>query len=230
MSNFHSSPSVILKNVRLTWADIFKPGDGMNGGPPKYKVSATFEPNSEAAKVGKDAMVKAAKGLWGDNAVNVIKSMGANSKAIRNGNDKLDDTGAIRPEYQNLLFISASNKAKPQVVGPKRIDGKFVTIKEDGGCQIDGLDVQPPYKITVPYRGCYVNLKVQFVAGKAFKGDDGQMVPNQVYAKIEAVQFLRDGEAFGAGPSTADGFDDEEVEEHTGGGSDDPFGDDDIPF
>ena len=219
MSNFHSSKSVILKDVRLAWADIFKPGEGMNGGPPKFKVTGLFAPDSDAAKLAKGAMVEAARGLWGDNAVKMIQSMQANSKAVRNGNDKMDDKGEVRSEYAGQLFISASNKSKPQIVGPKRIDGKFVHIKEDGGCQVDGLDVKPPYKITVPYRGCYVNLKVQMIAGKSFKGGDGQIVPNQVYAKIEAVQFLRDGEAFGAGPSSAEGFDDEEVESVSGGSS-----------
>lgn len=223
MSNFHSSQSVILKDVRLAWADIFQPGEGMNGGPPKFKVTGLFRPDSEAAKIAKAAMVEAARGLWGDNAPNVIRSMAANSKAIRNGNDKMDDKGNVREEYKDMLFVSASNKSKPLVVGPKRIDGKFVHIMEDGSCQIDGMPVQAPYKITVPYRGCYVNLKVQMIAGKQFTGTDKQIVPNQVYAKIEAIQFLRDGEAFGAGPSSAEGFDDEDVES---GGSDDPFGDD----
>lgn len=41
------------------------------------------------------------------------------------------------------------------------------------------------------------------------------MIPNQVYAKLEAVQFLRDGEAFGADPTSAEGFGDEEVSMET---------------
>ena len=40
-------------------------------------------------------------------------------------------------------------------------------------------------------------------------------------AKFEAIQFLRDGEAFGAGPTSAEGFDDEEVEASTADGDDD---------
>lgn len=41
------------------------------------------------------------------------------------------------------------------------------------------------------------------------------MVPSQVYAKLIAVQFLRDGEAFGAGPTSAEGFGEEEVSQET---------------
>lgn len=243
MSNFHSSQSVILKRQRLAWADIFQPGEGMNGGPPKFKVTGLMAPDSDAAKVAKAAMLEAARGLWGDNAANVIRSMAANSKALRNGNDKMDDKGNVRDEYKDMLFISASNKTKPLVVGPKRLTGKFklanggeinvtnefLHIHEDGSCSVQGQQLAAaPYKITVPYRGCVVNLKVQMIAGKQFTGKDKQVVPNQVYAKIEAVQFVEDGEAFGAGPSSAEGFDDEEVE-MASGGSDDPF-DDDTPF
>ena len=222
MANFASSPSVILKRVRITWLDAFKPGEGMNGGAPKFKVSALIEPDSENAKLAKTAMVEAAKGLWAANAVGVIQSMAANNKALRNGNDKLNDDGSVRTEYQDMLYVSASNKQKPQVVGPKKHNGSFVTITENGRGTVNGMDVteQLGWEIKAPYRGCYCNLKVQFVAGKSFKGTNGEIIPNQVYAKIEAIQFVDDGEAFGAGPTSAEGFGEEEVNESAVGGND----------
>ena len=222
MSNFSSSKSVILKGVRLTWLDAFKPGAGMNGGPPKFKVSALITPGSENATLAKNAMIEAAKGLWAGNAINVIQSMAANNKAVRNGNDKLNDDGSVRDEYKDMLYISASNKMKPQVVGPKKYNGKFVTITEEGRGVVDGIDVtdQLGWEVKVPYRGSYCNIKVQVVAGKSFKGGNGEIIPNQVYAKIEAIQFAADGEAFGAGPTSADGFDEEEVAETAAGASD----------
>lgn len=233
MSNFASSKPVILKNVRAAWLDIFTPGEGMNGGPPKFKFTGIIEPDSEALTVAKKAMLEAATGLWGANAANVVKSMTANSKALRNGNDKLNDDGTVRAEYANKFYISASNKAqqRPQVVGPRRHNGQFVSITAEGRALVNGLDVtnELGYPVTVPYRGCYVNAKVTFVAGKAFKGSDGNLIPNQVFARIEAIQFLRDGEAFGAGPTTAEGFDDEEVEV-TGGANGNDLFEDDIPF
>ena len=232
MSNFANSKSVVLKHVRLDFFDIFKPGAPMaekdKADPKKwkYKVKAIIEKGSEAETAAKAAMVEAARALWGDNAKNVVPNITANSKALRDGNANIDTNGAIRPEYAGKLFISASNASKPQVVGPQKVNGKFVTIMEDGTCQIDGMQVQAPYKITVPYRGCYVNLKVQMVAGKSFKTASGETLPNQIYAKFEALQFVGDGEAFGAGPTSAEGFDDEAVPAAAG---DDMFGDD-IPF
>lgn len=215
MSNFASSKPVILKGLRAAWLDIFKPGEGMNGGAPKYKFTGIMEPDSEALKLAKAAMLDAAKQLWGANAENVVRSLTANSKAIRKGDDKVSDDGSVRPEYAGKFYISASNKAdkKPQIVGPKKHNGQFVTITEHGRGLVNGLDVTDElgWPVTVPYRGCYVNAKVEFVAGKSFKGSDGQVIPNQVFARIHAIQFVGDGEPFGSGPTSAEGFDEEEV-------------------
>lgn len=240
-SNFVYGDEVILKNVRAQWLDIYRPGDAMEEGrEPKYKVIALIEPESQTLKDGKQAMLTVAKKLWPNNAIEVVKNMTANSKAIRNGNAKINDEGDVRPEFKNMMFISASNKVKPRIVGPARVErgGKkvFVDINEDGTCSINGkVQDEAPYKITKPYRGCYVNLKVKFVAGKAFKGNDGKMIPNQVFCQLIAVQFVKDGIAFGPGENSADGFEDEDVEAvDTSGDDDDPMGDsvgdDDIPF
>lgn len=229
MSNFANSKSVVLKNVRLDFFDIFKPGAPMaekdKADPKKwkFKCKAIIEKDSEAATAAKAAMGEAARALWGENAKSVVPLITANSKAVRDGNANIDTNGAIRPEYKDKLFISCSNASKPQVVGPQKVNGKFVTITEDGGAMIDGVTITPPYKITAPYRGCFVNLKVTMVAGKSFKTNSGEVMPNQIYAKLEAIQFLRDGDAFGAGPTSAEGFDDEAVETSGASGDDDMF-------
>lgn len=219
-SNFASSKPVILKNVRLQWADIFQAAAGEINGKktePKFKVVALFPKDSEATAVARAALLAAATELWGPNAQNVVANISANSKAVRDGNSKIDDGGNVRPEFKDQLFISASNKQRPQIVAPKLLNNQFVTITEDGRGMVNGLDVtdQLGYVLKAPYRGCFVNLKVQFVAGKAFKAASGEMIPNQVYAKLEAIQFVRDGEPFGAGPTSAEGFGEEEVTQET---------------
>lgn len=219
MSDFASSAEVILKNVRLDFFDVYTKGapikesDKADPDKWKYKVKAIFAPDSDAYKVASAAFVEAAKGLWGPNFGNVINAMAKNSKAIRKGDENLAADGSVRPEYEGMFFVSGSNKAKPPVVGQKKINGKFVDIDPEGNCFQDGLPmVPPPYKTFAPYRGCYVNLKMQFIAGKA-KGD----MPNQVYAKFIALQIVGEGVAFGAGPASAEGFGDEEVTEAAGG-------------
>lgn len=216
MSKFHSSKPVILKNLRAAWLDIFTPGEGMNGGPPKFKFTGLMEKESEAAALAKKAMLEAATGLWGANATEVVKEMSSNSKALRNGNGKMNDDGSVREEYKDMLYVSASNRQeqRPQVIGPKRHNGVFPIIAADGRAFVNGVEVTDElgYESKAPYRGCVVNAKVTFVAGKSFVGNDKKVVPNQVFARIEAVQFVKDGIAFGAGPTNAEGFDDEEVE------------------
>lgn len=224
MSNFASSPAVILPGVRLQWGDLFTAASGeVNGKPttPKFKSVVLIEPGSPAFNAAKTSLLAAATALWGPHAETVVANISGNSKALRNGNGKLLDDGSVNPMFKDMFFVSASNKSRPQVVGPKRHNGKFVTITEDGRGLVDGVDVtnELGYTVKAPYRGCYVNLKVQFVAGKAFKAGSGEMIPNQVYAKLEAVQFLRDGEAFGAGPTSAEGFGEEEVSEETAAAS-----------
>lgn len=214
MSNFASSPSVILKGVRLDYFDVWEKGapiaekDKADPKKWKYKVKAIFAPDSEAGQIARKAFMEAATALWGPNAMQVVKAMSKNNKAVRNGDECLNTDGSLREEYKGMLIVSGSNTSKPACVGPKKVDNKFVDISADGKAYQNGMEmVPPPYPITAPYRGCYVNLKVQFIAGKA-KGE----MPNQVYAKFEAIQFVKNGEAFGAGPATAEGFDEEELD------------------
>lgn len=226
MSNFASSKPVILKNVRLDFFDLFTPGKPMNeGGKWKYKIKAIIEKGSEAETAARNGMADAARALWGDNAKNVVPNITANSKALRDGNSQIDTNGNVNPLYKDKMFISASNDMKPQVVGPKKHNGKFVTLTAEGRGLVDGIDVtnEVGYELNAPYRGCYVNAKVTFVAGKTLKTNTGETLPNQIYAKIEAVQFVKNGEAFGSGPTSADGFDDEEVEVGAGASDDGLF-------
>lgn len=224
MSNFFSSAPVILKDVRIQWMNLFEPDQETK----KFKLVALMDPKSESVNVAKKAMVDAAKGLWKENAENMIRSMAANNKALRSGDDKMDDAGNVKEQFKGMLYISASAKAdrKPKVVTQRKHNGDFVNITADGrGVQPDpqnpgqwkDVTDELGYPITVPYRGCRVNAKVEFCAGKSFKtkGGDGkeEVVPNQVFARIIAVQFLRDDEAFGGGNTSAEGFGDEDVPE-----------------
>lgn len=102
--NFAYGKDVFLKNVRLQWAGIFQAESGEINGKktePKFKVVALFDPASETAGVARTAILTVAKELWGPNAENVVANISANSKAVRNGNSKIDDNGTVRPEFKD---------------------------------------------------------------------------------------------------------------------------------
>lgn len=219
------SDSIQLPDVRLVWADIYEPGKGMNGGPPKYKVSVTFPPDSIAHQRCREQMSKVAIELWGGQAKAVIDAMDPKSKALREGNKKLDDKGFVRPEYENMFYVSASSgqDSPPLIIGPKKANNNWVEIGKDGLGYQNGILMNPqPYETTKPYRGCYVNIKVQFIASKSFTPEGKQPIPNQIYARFETVQYVRKGEAFGRGPASAEGFEEVPLEDGDGGEAPNP--------
>lgn len=101
-----------------------------------------------------------------------------------------DDKFALRndkdePEYAGRWYVAARNKKRPKVIDRN----KEPLYAEDGK----------------PYSGCYVNAIVRFWVQNNKWG-------KRVNASLEAVQFRKDGEAFGADPvDTDEAFD--EVEE-----------------
>ena len=181
---------VILKNVRLSYPDLWKAGKPMNeGDTPKFGGQFIFAEDSEAASVAKSALTAAAQETFGANWQAIVGAMEKSKKCLRRGNDNLTKDGAIRDGYKDMLYVVARNKVQPLIIGPRRdASGNFPTLTEAGG---------------KPYGGCYVNVKVDIKAMKA-----KEKIPNQIYASLLTVQFVGDGEAFGAAPGTADGFDD----------------------
>lgn len=191
---------VILKNVRLSFPDLWKPGKPMNEGDvPKYGAQFIFDADSEAGKAAQEALIAAAKETFGENWKAIVGAMEKSKKCVRKGDDNLTKEGVVRDGYAGKLYLVARNKAKPLIIGPRKgADGQFPVLTEEGG---------------KPYGGCYVNVKVDIKAMKA-----KEKIPNQVYASLLTVQFVSDGEAFGAAPGTAEGFD--EVEGAAGDDSD----------
>jgi hypothetical protein len=184
---------VILKNVRLSFPDLFKPGKPMNEGDvPKYGCQSIIAPGSEAEAVAKAAMIASAQETFGPNWKAIVAAMEKSKKCLRIGDDNLDKEGNIREGYGDHMYLVARNRAKPSLVAGKRPDGSFIYLTEADG------------KL---YGGCFVNVKIDIKAMKA-----KEKIPNQIYATLLAVQHFREGDAFGAAPGTPDGFDDVEVE------------------
>lgn len=182
----------ILKNVRLSFPDLWKAGKPMNeGDTPKYGGQFIFDEGSEADTAAKAAFITSAKETFGANWEAIVKSMEKSKKCIRTGDDNLTKEGTIRDGYAGKKYVVARNKTKPLIIGGRKdASGNFPVLTEESG---------------KPYGGCYVNVKVDIKAMKA-----KEKIPNQVYATLLTVQFVGDGEAFGAAPGTAEGFDEVE--------------------
>lgn len=193
---------VILKNVRLSYPDLWKPGKPLNPtDTPKYGGQFIFSPDSDSAKIAKEAMTAAAQEVFGANWQAIVGAMEKSKKCLRKGDENLTRDGAVRDGYAGNLYLVARNKVKPLIIGPRRdpATNEFPVLTEADG---------------KPYGGCFVNVKVDI---KAMKAKD--QIPNQIYATLLTVQFVADGESFGSAPGTSEGFDDVEGAAPVGGSS-----------
>ena len=167
---------VNLNNVRLTFPQLFDAKQVNGQGDPKF--SAAFLIPRDHPQIGavKEAIKAAADAKWGAKALEVLKALQASDKlALHDGDAKSDYDG-----YAGNLFVNASNKIRPLVIGQQRepltaADGK-------------------------PYSGCYVNAIVEFWS------QDNQF-GKRVNASLLGVQFVKDGERLaGGGVASQDDF------------------------
>lgn len=191
--------TVILKDVRLSFADLFQPKSqknedgterktfGANFLIPKDKSDATAQANLKKIKA---AAAQAMAKKFGEDQDKWPK-IKADRKCLRDGDDENWDGYA-----DNWYLSTNSPEARPPsvVTNRKDKDGKWVRAKPgEEGC---------------PYSGCYVNAIARIWVQDNEHG-------KRINASLESVQFLRAGEAFGAAPVNPDDmFDDDDVGEY----------------
>lgn len=127
-SNTAVEGQVILTNVRLSFADIFR-AKSVNEGEPRF--SANFLLDKEGDKKQIEKVEAAIKSLV--DSKNKGKKLPADKVCLRDGDEK-DYDG-----FAGHMFISAANKKRPTVVDR---DNSPLT-EEDGkpysGCYVDGV-------------------------------------------------------------------------------------------
>lgn len=102
------------------------------------------------------------------------KKVKLNRTPLRDGNERSDKEGY----GDEVMFVGARNKKRPPVV-----DRDLTPLTAED---------------SKPYAGCYVNATIRLFAFDHKVGGKG------VSASLRAVQFVRDGESFGAGPVNAE--------------------------
>lgn len=127
-----------LKNVRLSFPDLFvakpfKPGDE-----PKFKATFLVPKNSAQIAEIEAAILEAATAKWGPKAKGIVAGMRTNTNKFC----FQDGDNATYEGYEGMMSLSAKNKARPLVVNRDRTP----LNQEDGK----------------PYAGCYVNASIEF--------------------------------------------------------------------
>jgi hypothetical protein len=192
---------VKLKNVRLSFAHLFKPQDPKpdkdtgKKGEPKFNCAflipkKTPEGKALIAQIKKVAdEVKAKK--WGAN----IPKLKPEKVCLRDGDLESYDG------YEGMVYVSASNAKRPTLVDKKKdAKGKWVKLYDPEADKIVNGGQ------SLLYSGCYVNAIVKLWAQDNEHG-------KRVNASLELVQFLKHGETFGAAQADADDeLDDDDVE------------------
>lgn len=199
---------VILKNVRLSFFHGFKPApvktnsDGTTRGG-NFQASFLMERGTPDGDRNIKKIQKAAALVKEDKWGKKQPKLKPNQVCLRNG-DLEDYEG-----YEGCNFVSTNRRVED---GPPQIVGRDREAVEPGDKQ-------------APYSGCYVNAVVRVWAQD---NDHGK----RINASLEAVQFLRHGEAFsGAAPvdpneKFEDLSDDEDDLDPIGDPDDDDDGDD----
>ena len=125
---------VKLKNVRLSFPDLWEPRAFQPGSKPKYKATFLIPKNDPQIKVIEAAIKQVAEEKWGKKADGILKTIrgNANKFCFQDGDNK-DYDG-----YAGMMAFGASNAKKPKVVNKAR---ETVGEADEGA----------------PYAGCYVN-------------------------------------------------------------------------
>lgn len=202
---------VMLKDVRISFFHGFTPqerkdDDGKVTGY-NFSLNALLDKDKDKALIEavKEAMKKAKLARWADNGPRIPPER----LCMRDGepvDPETEERSPLYDGYKNAMFVSANrgvsiSEWEDQRKNPVRLIGPKKTAKDKQGkpCfpdikEADGL----------LYSGCYANVLIRVYAYDG-KGKN----PNRINASLEAVQFVRHGEAFGSAPVDVDNVFDE---------------------
>jgi hypothetical protein len=178
------SKVLTLKNVRLSFPNLFEPKASAEGRPKKYSASFIIDPSTkdgkQAIKDIEEEIKEVEKATFGRTGV-VIQD--PKRRCFQKGDDVTNQrSGEVVTGYAGMMILKASraeSKGPPQVV-----------------------DRNPKIRLRAtdnkPYAGCYGNAMVQIYGIPASDTKRGGI---GLFATVEVFQFTNDGEPFGGGPT-----------------------------
>jgi hypothetical protein len=202
----YSDGTILIKGARACYPHLDKPyagPQGQNQGDPRYTIQGLL-PKTDAYKPSvfliRDEINKLMQAAK-------IQALPPDRKFLRDGDLRPD-----KPEFVGNYVVSAAEKRQPAL----RSRGKDPRTGR-------ALIVTPQEAANVFYGGCYVNILLRpWVQNNQFG--------KRVNANLLAVQFIKDGEAFGQGRISDDAIDDSfgVIEDDDSGYDDGIGGEDDL--
>lgn len=168
------SDKITLKNVRLSFPRLFEARAFQEGQKPRYEATFLLDP-SDKEHARQIKEIKQA-------ALKVAREKWGKDipKNLKKNFGLADEEGLEYDGYEGMFFFRSAlpaDRGRPPVVDRR----KSPITAEDG----------------VIYAGCYVNATVSVWAQDNNYG-------KRINGTLRAVQFVKDGEAFGAPPVDAD--------------------------
>jgi len=130
--------TITLKNVRLSFPDLFVPKAFKEGDVPKYKATFLLPKGSSLARLIETAIEKTLNEKWPKKGATIFSQIrnNANKCCFQDGDTKAYDG------YAGMMSLSANSKIRPVI---RDRDGTTTLAQDDGR----------------PYAGCYVNGHIE---------------------------------------------------------------------
>jgi len=178
---------IVVKKVRLAFPQVWQAKAFQDGGDPRFSATGIVEKGSDNLKAIVAAVKQTAEGKWKDKADIILKELEKKGRLCYSTDPKCNGNGEPYDGFAGNAWITASSKERPQV----RDRDKTALVEADGR----------------PYGGCYINLILDVWA------QDNQY-GKRINAKLLAVQFVADGDAFSGGAvATDDDFEEIKVDD-----------------
>lgn len=173
---------IVLRNVRLSYEHIFTPSAFEDNQEPKYSATFIIPKDHNDLSAARKAMLEAGQESFPAEFKGTEWPRGFTC-SLRDADVATDSTGTIlsekNPAYKGCWIMDANSAHRPLVINRN----KSAITEADG----------------IIYSGCYVNASLNaagYTFGKVKKG---------VKCYLNGVQFVADGERFGA--DVSDDFD-----------------------
>ena len=181
------SEIIFLSDVCLSFPHLVEPHAQTEGGVKKYSADFILTPDHPGMKEFGRVYATAAQEKWKEHAQAVMQIIQGDRKlrCFGQGNEKVNKK-TFKPYdgYANNVYIGANKDQAPQMI------------------KVDGTPVDPNNTMEYQslarklYGGCYVNAAIRPWLQDNKHG-------RAIRCELIAIQFLRDGEAFGEGVADA---------------------------